>query len=182
MDNRTGDGAVKTYPNVHKDYKSVPISSFASMNSTFAETSPHVGIYDVAYDIWINGTATPGCSEIMIWTDNFKQVPGGKFVEAASFGDQTYKVYKDAKSGYIAFVAKTNFTSGKVDLLGIMKWCMAKGWFAKNSKVNQICFGVEVVSTDDQDATFKFTAFSIDSTPLNPHAASAPAANSNSGK
>src|ERR1044071_4652087 len=40
MNNKTGDGAVKTYPNVHRDYPSVPIESFDSLTSTFAETSP----------------------------------------------------------------------------------------------------------------------------------------------
>src|SRR5262245_43342450 len=45
MNNKKGDGAVKTYPNVHRAYRSVPIESFESLTSTFAETSPHVGIY-----------------------------------------------------------------------------------------------------------------------------------------
>jgi len=162
MNNKTGDGAVKTYPNVHRDYHSVAIESFDSLTSTFAEKSPQVGIYNVAYDIWINGIATPGCTEIMIWTENFKQVPGGKYVEDATFGDQTYKVYKRASSGYIAFVAKTNFTSGTVNLQEIMKWTIGKGWLASTSTVNQICFGVEMVSTDDAEARFEVTAFSID--------------------
>jgi hypothetical protein len=57
---RSGDqtddaGAVKTCPNVHRDYNDVPIGSFNTITSTFAETSPHVGIYGVAYDIWTNG-------------------------------------------------------------------------------------------------------------------------------
>ncbi len=162
MNNKTGDGAVKTYPNVHKDYRSVPFDSFDSITSRFAETSPHVGIYNVAYDIWLNGIAKPGCTEIMIWTGNFKQVPGGKFVQEVTFGSQTYLAYRSPGSGYIAFVAKTNFTSGTVDLLDIMKWSIAKGWLPSQSTLNQICFGVEVVSTDDADATFRVTAFSID--------------------
>ena len=101
------------------------------MTSRFAETSPHVGIYNVAYDLWINGIATPGCTEIMIWTENFKQVPGGRYVQDVTFGGRRYKVYKTAGgSGYIAFVATTNFTSGTVDLLDIMKWTIAKGWLS----------------------------------------------------
>ena len=162
MNNQTGDGAVKTYPNVHKDYRSVPLDSFDSITSRFAETSPRAGIYNVAYDIWLNGIAKPGCTEIMIWTENFKQVPGGKFMQEVAFGSQTYKAYRNPGSGYIAFVAKTNFTSGTVDLLGIMKWTVAKGWLPSQSTLNQICFGVEMVSTDDADATFQVTAFSID--------------------
>lgn len=162
MNNKTGDGAVKTYPNVHRDYRRVAIESFDSLTSTFAEKSPQAGIYNVAYDIWINGIAKPGCTEIMIWTENFKQVPGGKYVEDATFGEQSYKVYKRSGSGYIAFVAKTNFTSGTVNLLEIMKWTIAKGWLARTSRVDQICFGVEMVSTDDAEAKFEVTAFSID--------------------
>jgi len=162
MNNTKRDGAVKTYPNVHKDYRSVRMDSFESLTSTFAETSPHVGIYNVAYDIWINGIARPGCTEIMIWNENFKQVPGGKHVEDVTFGDQTYKVFKRSNSGYIAFVATTNFTAGTVNLLDVMKWSAAKGWFSNTSTVNQICFGVEMVSTDDAEARFEVTKFSID--------------------
>lgn len=162
MNNTNRDGAVKTYPNVHRDYRSVPIDSFESLSTTFAETSPHIGIYNVAYDIWINGIARPGCTEIMIWNENFKQVPGGKYVQDVTFGDHTYKVYRRSSSGYIAFVATTNFTTATVNLLDIMKWCVAQGWLSSRSTVNQICFGVEVVSTDDADARFDVTAFSID--------------------
>jgi hypothetical protein len=163
MNNQKGDGAVKTYPNVHKDYKGARLDSFDSLASTFAETSPHVGIYNVAYDVWLNGIASPGCTEIMVWTENYKQVPGGKYLEDVTFGNQSYKVYKTPNTGYIAFVATTNFTSGTVNLLGIMKWCAARGWFSNNSTLNQICFGVEFVSTDDAEATFQVSAFSIDS-------------------
>jgi len=163
MNNKTGDGAVKTYPNVHRDYDSVPIGAFDSITSNFAETSPHVGIYNFAYDLWINGIASPGCTEIMIWTENFNQVPGGSYVQDVTFGDRTYKVYKrPGGSGYIAFVATANFNSGTVNLLDIIKWAMAKGWLSNKSSLNQICFGVETVSTNDEDATFQVTVFAID--------------------
>jgi hypothetical protein len=162
MNNKTGDGAVKTYPNVHKDYDSVPIGSFNSVTSAFAETSPHVGIYNFAYDIWINGIASPGCTEIMIWTENFNQVPGGSYVQDVTFGGRTFKVYKRSKSGYIAFVPTADFTSAALDLLEIMNWTIAKGWLPASSTLNQICFGVEIVSTDDTYATFQISTFSID--------------------
>ncbi len=162
MNNKTGDGAVKTYPNVHKDFGKVPIGSFHSITSTFAEASPRVGIYNFAYDIWINGIATPGCTEIMIWNENFHQVPGGSYVQDVNFGGRTYKVYKRSNSGYLAFVASANFTSGTLDLLEIMKWTISQGWISPKSTLNQICFGVEIVSTDDANATFQITAFSID--------------------
>lgn len=163
MNNQTGDGAVKTYPNVHKDYRSVPVSSFESLTSTFAEASPRVGIYNVAYDLWINGIAKPGCTEIMVWTENFKQVPGGRYVQDVVFGERTYRVYKGpSNSSYIAFVATANFTSGTVNLLEMVNWVIGKGWLSSNAVVDQVCFGVEMVSTDDADARFEVSAFSIE--------------------
>ena len=42
-----------------------------------------------------------------------------------------------------------------------MKWTISKGWLSPKSTLNQICFGVEIVSTDDANATFQVTAFSI---------------------
>jgi hypothetical protein len=162
MNNQKGDGAVKTYPNVHRDYRAVPVRSFDSITSSFAETSPRVGIYNFAYDLWINGIARPGCTEIMIWTENFNQVPGGSYVQDATFEDRTYKVYKRPNTGYIAFVATTNFNSGTVNLLAIINGAVAKGWLPDKSTLDQICYGVEIVSTDDTEATFQVTAFSID--------------------
>ena len=162
MNNTTGDGAVKTYPNVHRNYRSVPLEAFDSLTSNFAGTSPPVGIYNFAYDLWINGIARPGCTEIMIWTENRKQVPGGKYLQDVAFDNRTYKVYRNASSGYLAFVAVENFTSGTVDLLAILQWSVAQGWLASHSTLDQICFGVEVVSTEDEEATFRVTAFSID--------------------
>src|SRR5581483_6737959 len=97
-------GAVKTYPNVHRDFANVPISSFHTITSNFAETSPHVGIYDVAYDIWTNGVATPGCTELMIWTENFHQVPVPSPPLTVTLGGRTYDVHKTPDNGYISLI------------------------------------------------------------------------------
>jgi hypothetical protein len=162
VSNQTNEaGAVKTYPNVHKDYSNVPISSFKTITSTFAATSPHVGIYDVAYDIWTNGVATNGSTEFMIWTENYKQVPAGNKVATVTFGGRTYDVWKTSNNGYIAFVPTLVFTSGTVDLLEIFKWTQSKGWLSANATLGQIDFGVEIVSTDGADARFELTDFSI---------------------
>src|SRR5262249_33822519 len=116
MDNSTGDGAVKTYPNVHKDFNGAPaISSFSAISSSFAHAGPHVGIYEFAYDIWLNGIASSGSTEVMIWTDNFNQVPSGSVQETFTLGGRSYQVYKSGS--YIAFVDTNNVTAGTVDLL-----------------------------------------------------------------
>ena len=162
VSNQTNNaGAVKTYPNVHKDYDAVPIRSFNTITSTFAATSPRVGIYNVAYDIWMNGVASSGSTEIMIWTENFHQVPAGSRVTTVTLGGRTYDVWKTSDSHYIAFVPTAVLTSGTLDLLEIFTWTMSQGWLPSNSTLGQICYGVEIVSTDGADATFQFTDFSL---------------------
>lgn len=154
-------GAVKTYPNVHKDYSDVPISSLSKITSTFAASSPHSGIYDVAYDIWTNGIATSNSTEFMIWTENYKQVPSGSKAMTVVLSGRTYDVWKTSDNHYIAFVPTSVVVSGALDLLEIFQWTMAQGWLPHDATLGQICFGVEIVSTDGQDAMFQVTDFSI---------------------
>jgi hypothetical protein len=158
--NDTGDGAVKTYPNVHEDFTASPeISSFNAISSSFAHRGPHVGIYEFAYDIWLNGVATKGSTEVMIWTDNYHQVPSGSVIESVTFDEQTYQVYKSGS--YIAFVETTNTTSGTVNLLSFFNHIIDQGWIPATSTLGAIDYGVELVSTGGADATFELTDFSL---------------------
>ncbi len=159
MNNNSGDGAVKTYPNVHEDFSEPAIASFRSISSTFAEASPHVGIYEDAYDIWLNGVASSGSTEVMIWTENHGQVPSGSDLATVSFGGRSYQVWRSGS--YIALVADTNFTAGTVDLLAIFRWLINAGWIPASSTLGQIDYGVELVSTNGAPATFSFTNFSV---------------------
>ena len=162
VSNQTNEaGAVKTYPNVHKDYADVPISSFTRLTSNFAEISPHVGIYDVAFDIWTNGVAASGSTEFMIWTENFHQVPAGTKVTNTTFGQHAYDVWKTQNNRYIALVPDQPLTSGTIDLLQIFQWAIAQGWLPANATLGQVGFGVEIVSTEGKDALFQFTDFAI---------------------
>lgn len=160
MDDSKGDGAVKTYPNVHKDFDRAPaISSFSSISSSFAHAGPHVGIYEFAYDIWLNGVASNGSTEVMIWTDNFKQVPSGSLQETFTVDGQSYQVYKSGN--YLAFVQTTNATSGTVNLLAFFNHIIAKGWIPATSTLGAIDYGVELVSTNGTNATFVVSGFSL---------------------
>jgi len=160
MNDDAHDGAVKTYPNVHKDFTSAPkISSFGAITSRFAHVAPHVGIYEFAYDIWLNGVASNGSTEVMIWTDNYQQVPSGAHQDTVSLGGQSYDVHKSGS--YIAFVAGTNVTSGTLDLLGFFNYLIAKGWIPSTSTWGAIDYGVELVSTGGADAVFAVTDFSL---------------------
>ena len=160
MDNATGDGAVKTYPDVHEDFSAAPaLSSFSAIASSFAHAGPHVGIYEFAYDMWLNGVASSGSTEVMIWTDNFNQVPSGSVQETVTFDGQSYQVYKSGS--YIAFVATTNVTSGTMNLLEFFNHIIAKGWIPSTSTLGAIDYGVELVSTNGMDETFAVNGFSL---------------------
>lgn len=160
MNNNSGDGAVKTYPNAHMDFDSSPqINSFHSITSTFSETGSGSGIYEDAYDIWLNGIATSGSTEVMIWNENHGQVPGGSVMGTVTFDGRNYTVWRSGS--YIAFVANTNFSSGTVNLLDFFKYLMAKGWIPSNTTMGQVDYGVELVSTNNAPATFSFTNFSV---------------------
>lgn len=159
MNNNSGDGAVKTYPNVHQDFSEPALSSFHSITSSFAESSPHTGIYEDAYDIWLNGVASSGSTEVMVWTENHGQRPLGSVQATLSLGGRTYQVWRQRR--YIAFVAVSTFTSGTVNLLAMFQWLMNRGWIPGSSTLGQIDYGVELVSTNSAPATFAFTAFSV---------------------
>jgi hypothetical protein len=167
---------VKAYPDVQMDFQESgasdgtgkPISSFHSITSTFAETSPHVGIYEDAYDIFVNSSTLvgPGTTEIMIWVDNYNQAPAGsKVATAVPLDSRAYDVYYLADNGngghYVAFVANTNFTSGSVDILSFFNYAIQQSWIPATAPLNQICFGVEICETNGGSATFEFTDFSI---------------------
>ncbi|MDU0312601.1 FG-GAP-like repeat-containing protein [Phycicoccus sp. M110.8] len=159
--NTNGNGEVKTYPNVHKDYSGRTISSFSRLTSSFAATSPGRGIYNVAYDLWLNGVPN---DEVMIWTDNYRQVPAGsRFASGVSLGGHTWDVYATSGNGYIAFVPSNGarLTSGTVDIKAMLGYLVARGRVASSATVDQICYGVEIVDTGGSSATWKFTNFSI---------------------
>lgn len=161
MNNDSGDGHVKTYPNSQRDFNEPTISSLTSVTSTFAETSPDTGIYEDAYDIWLNGVATSGSTEVMIWNNNHGQTPSGTAEGTVTFGGQSYTAYRTTTGSYIALVANTNFTSGTVDLLAAFKWLIGKGWIPASSTLGQVCYGVELVSTNGVPATFSFSDYSV---------------------
>ena len=159
--NSSGNGEVKTYPNVHKDYSGRTISSFSTLKSSFAATAPGVGIYNVAYDLWLNGVPN---DEVMIWTDNHKQVPAGsRFASGVSLGGHSWDVYATSGNGYIAFVPSggARLTSGTIDIKAMLSYLVAQGRVASSATVDQICYGVEIVDTGGAPATWKFTDFSI---------------------
>ena len=163
--NSNGDGAVKTYPNVHVDYHNWDtgaeprLSSFTKIRSSWAARTPGVGIYNAAYDIWLNGV--PGEHEVMIWTDNYKQVPAGSKIGTRTFSGYKWTVWATDDNGYIAFVPKRRLTHGTLNLKRMLRWLVKQGRVGSDATLGQICFGFEIVSTDGAPATFKVDKFSV---------------------
>jgi hypothetical protein len=168
-DNSSGDGAVKTYPNVHMDFHNwstgaePKISSYNTITSRFAHSSPGAGIYDVAYDIWLNGVASSGSTEVMIWTDNSNQVPAGSKVAQVTLSGHTWDVWSANSNHYLAFVPVNGekITSGTFDLKGFFSYLMGAGRLSSTSTLGQVCYGVEVVSTNGSPERWDFTDFDV---------------------
>ena len=164
--NRDGSGAVKTYPNVHKDFhnwstgREPRVSAFESIRSRFAARGPRVGIYNIAYDIWLNGV--PGNREIMIWTENYRQVPAGRVVaRGLKFNNRTWRVFATSDNHIITFLPDRRIESGDMRIKARLNWLRNRGMIPARSTLDQICFGVEIVSTGGEPARFKFDNFDV---------------------
>jgi hypothetical protein len=172
MNNDTGDGAVKTSPNVQETWYPTPtkLSNWKSITSRFSDvppgTGPKYGTWEFEYDIWLNGLADSTSTEIMIWTFNNGQAPTGSPVGSFTDASQTYVVYRSPPPAkYIAFVALNGNLSGHVNLLDFFRYAIAKGWIPASSKLDQICNGVELVSTNGKREKFAVNNFSISMKP-----------------
>ena len=168
MNNDTGDGAVKTSPNVQETWYPTPtrLSSWESISSQFSDvppgTGPKYGIWEFEYDIWLNGLADSNSTEIMIWTYNNGQAPNGSPVGSFTDAGRTYVVYRSPPPHqYIAFVALSDNLSGNVNLLHFFNYVISKGWMLSSSTLYQICNGVELVSTNGKPEKFTVNNFSI---------------------
>ena len=165
-DNSNGDGAVKTYPNVHLDFHDwetgdePQLSSFSRIRSSWAARTPGVGIYNAAYDIWLNGV--PGEYEVMIWTDNYRQVPAGSVVaKGLRWAGVRWRLWATDDNSILSLVPARRLKHGTLPLRRMLSYLVREGRVDADATLGQICYGFEVVSTDGQPATFKVKDFSL---------------------
>ena len=174
--NSTGDGAVKTYPNVHRDFIDwntgifPSLSSFSSIPSTFAHKSPGGSglIYNWAYDIWLGGVASPTGYEVMIWTENGHQLPfGSKVRSSVSLGGRSWDLWRTSDGSGLAFYPTNDayLTSGSYDLKVFLTYLQSQGFVRQQITLGQIGYGVEVVSTGNVAQRFDVTDFSVAALP-----------------
>ncbi|TMC06943.1 MAG: hypothetical protein E6J41_17270 [Chloroflexi bacterium] len=142
--NHPNTGGVKSYPNISKT-AGPALSSLHSVTSSFNVSVPSTGAYETAYDIWCANNAF----EIMLWVNKTGAVgPLGTRQTSATVGGHTWDVYSGSNGSnkVFSFVRQGNISSGSVDILAVLRWIEAKGWFG-NVTLGQVQFGFEITSS-----------------------------------
>jgi hypothetical protein len=154
--------AVLVYPNVQENFGN-PLSDYTDISSSYASSSSSAGDYEFAYDIWLNGYST-GHNEVMIWTQNHGQTPGGSLVASnITVSGLSWDLYAGSGDSYIAFVPANGaaYSSGTLDLMAFFSYLMQNDYVATTSTLTQVDYGVEVCNTGGAEGQFNFTNFSI---------------------
>lgn len=142
--NHPNTGGIKSYPNASRPVNA-SLSSLSSVKSSFNVTVPSSGAYTSAYDIWANNNAY----EVMLWMNKTGAVgPLGTAQGTVTVGGHTWAVYKGSNgaNAVFSFVRSQNTSAGTVDILAVMKWIQAKGWFG-NVTLGNVQFGYEITSS-----------------------------------
>jgi hypothetical protein len=152
------DMSVQTYPNVHRDYNNVQLTTITS--ARFAASGPRCTgcVYNIAFDIWLGSGLS---HELMIWTDNWGQRPIGDMVDTVTIGGHEYQVwrYGSGDGGVLTYLSTTPQVSGDMPLSEFFKDVQNRGW--KATTTWQVDYGVEIVDTNGNPERFNFTNFAI---------------------
>lgn len=154
------NATVLTYAALQRNFDNPPVGSFQGITATFEETGPPTGIYEDAFEVWLDQQAIL----VMVWVDNHGRMPDGTRVTQAMLGGRTYDVWSSTTGTptKITLVSTATFTSGTVDLLQVLKFVISQNLVPAGVTLQQIEFGVEIASTGGLDATFQLNRLSID--------------------
>lgn len=162
--------SVKSYPNVHLDLPDAfgagqPWDSYGTVGASFAGQAPGFGIYNVAFDLWLNGVGWGGGStEVMIWTENHGQRPAGSPTTMFNAPDGlAYEVwhYYDGNANVVTYVSPVTQGAGVVDLKAFVDFGIGRGLIPPSPSLHQIGYGIEWCSTDNMPARFAVSTFSV---------------------
>ncbi len=155
-------GGVKSYAHVRKNI-GIATNSLRSCSSSFNVSIPGTGVYNVSYDCWVP-------AEVMVWmyhTGGDNPIAKGYDSHGAipsytniSVGGHTFNVYIGGSPKVVSFVRTSNTRSGTVDLRAVLQYAAKRGWIA-NSKITNIQFGFEVVSTSNTNQNFTVNNYSL---------------------
>lgn len=166
MNDRRGDGAVKTYPNVHRDWHNwstgwePKLKTFRRIRAWHAHRTPRAGIYNAAFDVWLNGV--PGEHELMIWTQNRKQRPAGSVrARNVRIGGRQWTVWATSRrdASYVAYVPERRYRKGRTKVLATIRDARRRGLLSQRLRVGQVGYGFEIVSTGGKFRRFKMDTF-----------------------
>jgi Glycosyl hydrolase family 12 len=108
--------------------------------------------------------ADAGSTELMIWTDNHRQVPAGRVVKRGlEFSGRTWKLWASRDHHYLAFVPDKPLGHGRIALKKQFSYLVSHGYLSRGSTLGQVCFGYEIVSTKGTAQRFKIDRFSVTS-------------------
>ena len=142
--NHPNTGGVKSFPNVSTT-AGPTLSALHSVKSTFNVTVPSSGAYESAYDIWASNNAF----EVMLWMNKTGAVgPLGSQVTSTTVGGHSWTVFKGSNGSnqVFSFVRQGNTSAATVDILAVLRWIEAQGWFG-NVTLGQVQFGFEITSS-----------------------------------
>jgi len=137
-------GGVKSYPHSAKNVGR-SLSSLRSVTSNFAVARPGGGAYETAYDIWADNNAY----EIMLWMNKQGPVgPIGSYQTTVNVGGHSWDVYRGSNGSneVFSFLRTSNTDSGWVDVLGVLHWIKARGWYG-DVTLGEVQFGFEITSS-----------------------------------
>ena len=101
-------------------------------------------------------------TELMIWTDNHRQVPSGRVVaKGIDFSRRTWKLWATSDHHYLAFVPNKPLSHGTIALKQRFGYLVSHGFLPKGSTVGQVDFGYEIVSTNGARHKFKIDRFKV---------------------
>jgi hypothetical protein len=157
--NQPNTGGVKSYPHSAKNVGR-KLSSLGRVSSSFNVSRPGSGAYETAYDIWADNNAY----ETMLWMNKQGAVgPLGSKQTTATVGGHTWDVYKgsNGSNAVFSFVRTSNTNAGTVDVLAVLNWIKARGWFG-DVTLGEVQFGFEITSSSG-GLNFTTNSYSVSS-------------------
>lgn len=150
---------VKSYPHAEYDINR-SLTSISAVTSSFNVSVPGTGVYDTAYDIWLNNNAY----EVMLWMNEVVAGPLGSYRQTLNSGGYSWRVYSGSNGSntVYSFVNTGQSNSGSVDVLAELRWLQNSGWFGgSTATLGNVQFGWEISSTNNTGTNFVANSYSV---------------------
>ncbi len=150
---------VKSYPHAEFDINR-SLSSVNTVTSSFNVSVPGTGVYNTAYDIWLNNFSF----EVMLWMNEKVAGPLGSLRQTVTSGGFTWRLYtgSNGSNTVYSFVNTGQTSSGSVDVLAVLRWLQSNGLFGSNTAtLGNVQFGWEISSTNNTGTNFVTNSYSV---------------------